>query len=85
MTLSTFSVTDFMSNIDNLGGYAQRHKYSVQIIPPTSMQSSVGTGKIDFLAKSVLLPRKGFVTTEQRIYGINKTNEQKFNVKNFIL
>ena len=73
MTLSTFSVTDFMSNIDNLGGYARRHKYSVQIIPPTAFRSSVGSGTIDFLAKSVLLPRKGFATTEHRTYGINRT------------
>ena len=73
MALNTFSVTDFMSNIDKLGGYARRHKYSVQIIPPTAFRSSVGSGTIDFLAKSVVMPRKGFVTTEQRIYGINKT------------
>ena len=73
MTLSTFSVTDFMSNIDKLGGYARRHKYSVQIIPPTAFRSSVGSGTIDFLAKSVLLPRKGFATTEHRTYGINRT------------
>ena len=73
MTLSTFSVTDFMSNIDNLGGYAQRHKYSVLIIPPTAFRSFVKASKIEFLAKSVVLPRKGFATTEQRIYGINKT------------
>ena len=73
MTLSTFSVTDFMSNIDKLGGYARSHKYSVQIIPPTAFRSSVGSGTIDFLAKSVLLPRKGFATTEHRTYGINRT------------
>ena len=73
MTLSSFSVTDFMTNVENLGGYAQRHKYSVQIIPPTSLQSSVGVDKIDFLAKSVLIPRKGFATTEHRTYGINRT------------
>ena len=73
MTLSSFSVTDFMTNVENLGGYAQRHKYSVQIIPPSSLQSSVGSGKIDFLAKSVLIPRKGFATTEHRTYGINRT------------
>ena len=73
MTLSSFSVTDFMSEMDTLGGYAQRHKFSVQILPPTSLRSSVGVGKIDFLAKSVLLPRKGFATTEHRTYGINRT------------
>ena len=73
MTLSSFSVTDFMANIDDLGGYAQRHKYSVQILPPTSLKSSVGAGTIEFLAKSVLMPRKGFATTEHRTYGINRT------------
>jgi hypothetical protein len=37
------------------------------------MSSSVGSGKIDFLALSVLMPSKQFSTTEQRIYGIGKT------------
>ena len=73
MALNTFSVTDFMSEMGNLGGYAQRHKYSVQIIPPTALQSSIGPDKIDFLAKSVLMPRKGFATTEHQTYGIRRT------------
>ena len=68
-----FSPTDFMSGIEAMGGLSKRNKYSLSITPPSSMSSSVGSGKIDFLALSVLMPSKQFSTTEQRIYGINKT------------
>ena len=68
-----FSPTDFMSGIEAMGGLGKRNKYSLSITPPRSMRSSVGPGKIDFLALSVLMPSKQFATTEQRIYGIGKT------------
>ena len=68
-----FSPSDFMSEVETMGGLGKRNKYSLSITPPNSMSSSVGSGKIDFLALSVLMPSKQFSTTEQRIYGINKT------------
>ena len=68
-----FSPTDFMTKIEEMGGLSRRWKYSVSITPPRSLSSSVGAGKIDFLALSVSLPEKALATTEQRIYGINKT------------
>ena len=68
-----FSPTDFMSGAEAMGGLSRRWKYSLSITPPSSLSSSVGSGKIDFLALSVLMPSKQFSTTEQRIYGINKT------------
>ena len=68
-----FSPTDFMSGVEAMGGLGKRNKYSLSITPPNSMSSSVGSGKIDFLALSVLMPSKQFSTTEQRIYGIGKT------------
>ena len=68
-----FSPTDFMSSIEEMGGLSKRNKYTISITPPSSLSSSVGAGKIDFLALSVLLPSKQFSTTEQRVYGINKT------------
>ena len=68
-----FSPTDFMSSVETMGGLGKRNKYSISITPPNSLSSSVGSGKIDFLALSVLMPSKQFATTEQRIYGIGKT------------
>ena len=68
-----FSPTDFMSSVETMGGLGKRNKYSISITPPNSLSSSVGSGKIDFLALSVLMPSKQFATTEQRIYGISKT------------
>ena len=68
-----FSPGEFMSKAEEMGGLSRRWKYSVSITPPTSMSSSVGAGKIDFLALTAIMPGKSFTTTEQRIYGINKT------------
>ena len=74
MSLPTgFSPNEFMSSVEAMGGLGKRNKYSLSITPPSSLSSSVGSGKIDFLALSVLMPSKQFSTTEQRIYGINKT------------
>ena len=68
-----FSPTDFMTKVETMGGLGKRNRYSISITPPNSLNSSVGRGKIDFLAMSVLLPSKQFATTENRIYGIGKT------------
>ena len=68
-----FSPSDFMSSIESMGGLSRRWKYSVSITPPRSLFNSVPPGKIDFLALTVSLPDKTMATTEQRIYGINKT------------
>ena len=68
-----YSPTDFMSGIEAMGGLGKRNKYSLSITPPNSMSSSVGSGKIDFLALSVLMPSKQFATTEQLVHGIGKT------------
>ena len=71
--MAGFSPTEFMAKAEEMGGLSRRWKYSVSITPPTSMNSSVGVGKIDFLAISISMPEKSMATTEQRIYGINKT------------
>ena len=68
-----FSPTEFMAKAEKMGGLSRRWKYSVSITPPTSMSSSVGAGKIDFLALTITMPGKSTSTTEQMIYGINKT------------
>ena len=64
---------EFMSKAETMGGLSRRWKFSVSITPPRSLFNSVPTGKIDFLAISVSMPEKSMATTEQRIYGINKT------------
>jgi len=68
-----FSPDTFMSQVGAMGGLARRWKYHVEIVPPSSMPTKDLASDIEFLAESVLLPRKGFSTTEHRIYGINKT------------
>ena len=67
-----FSPNEFMSSIEEMGGLSRRNRYSMQITPPNAMSSSVGSGKIDFLAISCLLPSKQFATTENRMYGFSK-------------
>ncbi len=69
--MSGFRVDDFMSKVDNLGGFARSWKFGVQIKHPATMGGSADT--IEFLASAAQLPRKGFSTTEHRIYGINRT------------
>ena len=65
-----FSPSDFMNEVETMGGLSRRNRYSMQIIPPKTF--SVPTGKIDFLAISCLLPSKQFATTENRMYGFSK-------------
>ena len=71
--MAGFSPNEFMTKVEAMGGLGKRNKYSISITPPSALGSSVGTGKIDFLALSVLMPSKQFATTENRIYGIGKT------------
>ena len=71
--MAGFSPSEFMTKAETMGGLSRRWKFSVSITPPRSLFNSVPTGKIDFLAISVSMPEKSMATTEQRIYGINKT------------
>ena len=71
--MAGFSPSEFMTKAEEMGGLSRRWKFSVSITPPRSLFNSVPTGKIDFLAISVSMPEKSMATTEQRIYGINKT------------
>ena len=67
--INGFNVSSFMSNVDSHGGFARSWKFGVQIKPPSGIGLDSG---IDFLASAAQLPRKGFSTTEHRIYGINR-------------
>ena len=51
--MAGFSPTEFMNNIETMGGLSRRWKYSVSITPPAVF--TVPTGKIDFLALTVMM------------------------------
>ena len=69
MATRDFSISNFMSRVDNLGGPAKRHKFSVEVHPPPSMNSTVTADTINFLAKSVSFPAKALATTDYRYGG----------------
>ena len=53
-----FAITDFMSKLDNLGSYAKRNRFTVEIIPPQSLVTDVPASTIEFLVKAVTFPTK---------------------------
>ena len=69
MAARDFSVSNFMARVDNLGGPAKKHKFSVEVKPPDSLNSNVTADTINFLAKSVSFPGKSLATTEYRYGG----------------
>ena len=71
--MAGFSPLELVSHLETMGGISRRWKYSVEITPPPKLKSSVPNGKIDMLALTVLMPGRTMATTEQRMYGINKT------------
>ena len=64
-----FGISKFMSKVDALGGIARKNRFTVEIIPPTTLVSVVDASSIDFLAKSVSFPAKTFGTTTYRSTG----------------
>ena len=71
-TTGGFSPDTFLAKAGQMGGLARKWKYSVQILPPTGLAMNDMASEIEFLAMTVLMPRKGFSTTEHRTYGINR-------------
>ena len=69
MATREFSINNFMSRVDNLGGLAKRNRFSVEVTPPESMKSSVTADSINFLAKTVSFPAKTLAMTEYRYGG----------------
>ena len=69
MTIREFSIDNFMSRVDNLGGPAKRNKFSVEVTPPLTMSTSVTADSINFLAKAVSFPAKTLAMTEYRYGG----------------
>ena len=65
-----FNPVDFIAEADNKGSLALTNKFSVSIIPPTTMYSEVPNGTIDFLCHTAEFPGMTLATTEDRLYGI---------------
>ena len=69
MAASVFAVSDFMSKLDNKGSYAKRNRFTVEIIKPNSLNSTVQPSTIDFLVKTVSFPARSFGSTTYRSGG----------------
>ena len=69
MAARDFSVSNFMSRVDALGGPVKKNRFSVEVTPPPSMASSVTADTINFLAKAVSFPAKTLAGTEFRYAG----------------
>ena len=61
-----FAINDFMSKLDNLKGYAKRNRFTVEIIPPRTLNSAVPAASIEFLVKAVSFPARSFGATTYR-------------------
>ena len=64
-----FAITDFMAKLDGLGSYAKRNRFTVEIIPPATLVTSVPVASIEFLVKSISLPSRSFGSTTYRSGG----------------
>ena len=64
-----FTISGFMSKVENLGGIARKNRFSIEVIPPTSLKSKIKSSTINFLAKTVSFPARSFGTTTYRSGG----------------
>ena len=64
-----FAPSKFMSKVDNLGGIARKDKFTVEITPPLTLNSSVQAATINFLAKGITFPSRSFGGTTYRSGG----------------
>jgi len=64
-----FAPTKFMSKVDALGGIARNDKFTVEITPPRTLNSSIQAATINFLAKGISFPAKTLGTTTYRSGG----------------
>ena len=65
-----FNPSNFLSVAENKGGIAKNSRFSVSIVPPTTMSSSVPAESISFLCRAAEIPSITYDTTEDRVYGI---------------
>ena len=66
---AAFAITDFMSKLDNLGSYAKRNRFRVEIIPPDTLVTEVRASTIEFLIKAISFPARTFAGTTYRSGG----------------
>ena len=64
-----FEIGQFMSKVENLGGIARKNRFSIEIIPPQSLSSSIQSSTINFVAKTVSFPARTLGTTTYRSGG----------------
>ena len=64
-----FAITDFIAKLDALGSYAKRNRFTVEIIPPVTLNSSVPASQIEFLVKAISFPARSFGSTTYRSGG----------------
>ena len=64
-----FAPTKFMSKVDALGGIARNDKFTVEITPPRTLNSSIDASTINFLAKGISFPSRSFGGTTYRSGG----------------
>ena len=64
-----FAISDFMSKVDNLGSYAKRNRFTVEIVPPDSLKTTVQASSIEFLVKAISFPGRSFGSTTYRSGG----------------
>jgi hypothetical protein len=62
--------TDFLSRVETLGGLAKNSRFTVSIVPPTTLAATVQAEAISFLCRTAEIPSVAFNTTEDRVYGI---------------
>ena len=64
-----FAISDFMAKLDGLGSYARRNRLTVEIIPPSSLQTEIPARQIEFLVKAINFPSRTFAGTTYRSTG----------------
>ena len=64
-----FAISNFMSKVDNLGSYAKRNRFTVEIVPPDSLKTTVQAATIEFLVKAISFPGRSFGSTTYRSGG----------------
>ena len=64
-----FAISDFMAKLDGLGSYAKRNRFTVEIIPPITLSTSVPASQIEFLVKAISFPSRTFGSTTYRSGG----------------
>ena len=58
-----FNPADFLNNAGSLGGLAKNSRFTVTVVPPAGLASSVPAESITFLCRQAEIPAVAFDTT----------------------